>query len=149
MIPSRSLNSGEIAAALVVCALGGFLIWQGSGYPLGSLNRMGPGFFPVGLGIILMGFGAALVLEVKRLDTPPPEWHVRSFVAIMAGLLAFALMLEPFGLVPATVALAVLSSLGDPPLRPRAIAATALALAGIGYFVFLRGFGVQLDAFRW
>lgn len=149
MTQQRSLNSWEIAAALVVFFLGAFLAWHGSSYPIGSLNRMGPGFFPLGLGIILMGFGVALVLEVKRSDTPPPDLKIRPFVMIGAGLVAFVLMLDRFGLVPATITLIVLSALAERPVRPRAIVGTAIVVASIGYFVFLRGFGLQLDAFRW
>ncbi len=144
-----SLNTWEIGAALVVLALGAFLLWQGLSYPLGDLSRMGPGFFPVGLGIILLGFGAALLFEVRKLDTPPPELKLRPFIAIIAGLLAFALMLGRFGLVPATIALVVLSGLGDRPVRPLAIAGTAVAVAAIGYFVFLRGFGLRIEAISW
>jgi hypothetical protein len=145
----QPLNFWEIGAALVVFALGAFLLWQGSGYALGSLNRMGPGYFPVALGVILMGFGVVLLCEVKRLDTPPPDLKFRPFLMIGAGLVAFALMLDRFGLVPATIALTVLSALADRPVRPRAVLGTAAVVAGIGYFVFLRGFGLQIDAFRW
>lgn len=149
MTSSRSPNLWEIGAAAVVFALGAFLVWQGSEYPLGSLNRMGPGFFPVGLGIVLMGFGVALIYEVRRSEAPPPDLKLRPFVMIGAGLLAFVLMLDRFGLVPATVALTVLSALADRPVRPRAVIGTALVVAGIGYFIFLRGFGLQIEAFRW
>jgi len=145
----QPLNLWEIGAALVVFALGAFLLWQGSGYALGSLNRMGPGYFPVALGVILMGFGVVLLIEVKRIGTPPPDLKLRPFVMIAAGLVAFALMLDRFGLIPATVALTMLSALADRPVRPRAVLGTAIVVACIGYFVFLRGFGLQLDAFRW
>jgi hypothetical protein len=149
MTPNRVPNYWEIGAALVVFVLGAFLVWQGSEYPFGSLTRMGPGFFPVALGIILMGFGVVLLAEVSHLDTPPPDLKARPFMMIFAGLVAFAFMLERFGLVPAAVALTAISALGDRPVRPRAIAATAAVVAAIGYFVFLRGFGLQLDSIRW
>lgn len=149
MSPSRSLNRWEIGAALLVFALGLLLVWEGMSYPLGSPVRMGPGFFPVSVGLILIGFGVALVFDVRHLDTPPPDLHLRPLVAIVAGLLAFAVMLDRFGLIPATVVLVALSALGDRPLRPRAIAGTAVVVAAIGYFVFLRGFGIQLEAFHW
>lgn len=149
MSPSRSLNPWEIGAALLVLALGLFFLWEGSSYELGAPTRMGPGFFPVGVGLILAIFGAALIFDVRYLDTPRPELHLRPFIAIVAGLLAFALLLGRFGLVPATVALVVLSALGDRPVRPLAIAGTAAVAAAIGYFIFLRGFGLQLEAFHW
>ena len=148
-MPGRRLNIWEISAAFVVFALGLFLIWQGSSYPLGSLTRMGPGYFPVALGVILLGFGAALIFEVRRHDTPPPDLKLRPFIMITTGLIAFVLMLDRFGLVPAAVALVVLTALADRPVRPRAIVGTAVVVAGIGYFVFLRGFGLQLAAFNW
>lgn len=149
MTPSRSLNIWEIAAALAVFAFGAFLAWHGSNYEIGSLTRMGPGFFPIGLGIILMGFGVALAFEVRHLETPAPNFQLRSFGLITAGLFAFAFMLDRFGLVPATAALIVLSALADGPVRPRAIVGTAVVVTAMAYFIFLRGFGLQLQAFIW
>lgn len=149
MTTGRSLNYWEAGAALIVVALGVFWLWHGMSYPLGSLTRMGPGFFPVSVGIVLIGFGVALVFDVRHSETPPPDVQPRPFIAIFAGLLAFAFLLHQFGLVPATVVLIVLSALGDRPVRPLAIVGTAVVVAAIGYFIFLRGFGLQLEAFHW
>jgi hypothetical protein len=145
----RSLNIWEISAAFVVFALGLFLIWQGSSYPLGSLTRMGPGYFPVALGVILLGFGAALIFEVRRHDSPPPDLKLRPFIMITTGLIAFVLMLDRFGLVPAAVALVVLECACRSAGTAARYCGTAVVIAGIGYFVFIRGFGLQLAAFNW
>ena len=145
----RSLNLGEIAVALLVILLGVFMIWEASGYPFGSLRRMGPGFFPVWLGVVLILFGAALLLEVSFLEVRRLAVPVRALVLVPLGLVAFALMVEPFGLVPATFVLIVLSALASRPVRLQVVFWTAVVVTAMGYLVFLRGFGIPLDAIGW
>lgn len=146
---SGALNLREIIVALVVVATGGFVLWEGSAYPLGSLTRMGPGFFPVVLGIALIGIGTLLVFEVARANTPPPDLSLRPFAMVTAGMLSFAVLAERLGLVPAVVALVVLSSLGERRIRPWTIALLAAALSLLGLLLFVHGFNLPFSAIRW
>lgn len=145
----RSLNVWEIVAALAFIAVGAFMIWEASGYPYGSLNRMGPGFFPVWIGVVLIAFGISLVFEVRYLATPTPALALRPFTMIPLGLLAFALMIEDAGLVPATAALVLLSGLGERPVRPRALLGTTATITALAYVVLIGALGVPLNAFWW
>jgi len=145
----RTLNVREIVAALALVAVGAFMIWEASGYPYGSLSRMGPGFFPVWIGIVLIVFGVSLVLEVRHLATPPPVLAIRPFTMVPLGLIAFALMIENAGLVPATAVLVLLSGLGSRPVRPRALFWTTAVITLLAYVVLIRAIGVPLRAFWW
>lgn len=55
------VGARDLLAGLVVMALGGFVVWHGLGYRLGTVSRMGPGFFPVMLGWLTVALGALLV----------------------------------------------------------------------------------------
>lgn len=145
----RRLNIAEILAALAFVGLGAFMLWQASGYPYGEIRRMGPGFFPVWIGVVLVGFGVALVLEVRHLKTPVPPVAFRPLLAIPFGLLGFALLVERAGLVPATMLLIAASTLGDRPFRPRAALLTTVAVTALAYLILIRGLGMPLDAFAW
>src|SRR5690606_16144409 len=112
------VNLTELVGGLLAIALGAFAIWEAGAYPIGELSQMGPGYFPVALGVVMIGLGAALISEGTRADAAPTENPVwRSLVFVLAGIGAFALLLERAGLVPAAAALVVLSSLAGPNFR--------------------------------
>ena len=50
----------DFLAGLIFVAFGIAAIVLGSGYPLGTAARMGPGYFPRILGILLIVLGGAL-----------------------------------------------------------------------------------------
>lgn len=78
-------------------------------YDFGSLRRMGPGFFPVVLGLGLAGLGVLISLPAwgRPGQLRPFAW--REVIGIVAALLVFGLLLNRLGLV-ATTALTVLIS---------------------------------------
>lgn len=146
---ARSINWLQVGAALLLGLLGLYVIVQGSGYDMGSLRRMGPGFFPVMVGSVLLLFAVLLVLEVWHSEKEKDFWIPRPLLTICAGFVAFGALLDRAGLVPATVAMVVLVSLAEKPLRPMATVATAIGLSVLGVLVFIYGFGLPLDAFAW
>ncbi|WEX08706.1 tripartite tricarboxylate transporter TctB family protein [Chelativorans sp. AA-79] len=147
--PAGRFNRWEIVGAGVLFLLGLFLVWGGSGYPIGHLSRMGPGFLPVVLGVILLLLAVALIPEALHGSAESPSVPVRSFVAILAGLVAFALMVDRMGLVPAAFVLVLVSAFGDSTMRLRRALATAVAVSIIAYLVFLKGFRLPLHPFWW
>lgn len=147
----RLANHGEFVLAGAIFLIGIYVLLKGGGYQLGTLSRMGPGYLPVLLGILIAAAGAALVWRawrVPRTDVAAPI-PLRDFLPVMAGLFAFALTAERLGFVPATAALIVLSSLGERPVRYGEIALTAAVTCLAGYLIFVYGLNVPLPAFRW
>lgn len=146
-----SVNSTELAGGSIAMAIGAFAVWEASGYSIGELSQMGPGYFPLALGLIMIGLGAALIYEGRRADAEPaerPAW--RTLVAVLAGIGAFALLLERTGLVPASVALVLLAALAEPQFRPGQTVLLALAVSAISVLIFSLMIGMPLPAFaRW
>jgi MFS superfamily sulfate permease-like transporter len=110
---------------------------------------MGPGFFPTALGWILVGLGTAIaaggVLRAGLL--PRPEW--RNLIAVLAGILAFALMVERFGLIAATAALVLITAAADrsSTLRDTVILAVCLVAMAVG--IFVQGLGIPFRLWKW
>jgi len=142
-----------VPPALLALA-GGAAALVGSAYPFGRLTAMGPGFLPVALGLLLAVIGAGLVVlavrEVlagpERPDVLPPT-RLRPLGAVVAGMVVWALVAERAGLIPATVALVIISSAAWPSPRWRSVLWLALALGTAGYFLFVTELGVPLAAF--
>ncbi len=146
---SGSINKAETAAALVVVAEGVIVIAVGWSYPMGTVARMGPGYVPVLLGGALALIGVGLVFEVLRSDPTRLAFSPRAFIALMSGLVAFAVLVERAGLVPAIWALVFLSVMGEKPVRIKNAVGISIGMSLIGVFVFIKGLGVPLSIFWW
>src|SRR5690606_27613378 len=128
-------------------------LWVGlhsvSTFDVGEINRMGPGMFPAGLGVLLAAPGAAIALPAWFRGGPLPEIDWRATGFIMLGVLAFALTVAPFGMVPAIFLLTVAAVMADTKIGLVGTVLLAIALAVIAYIVFRLGLGIVLEPFRW
>jgi len=145
----KRLNKWELLGAGAVVLLGGFIALEAASYPVGTLSEMGPGFVPLALGVLLMILGIGIGIAECRSERKAPVVRFRPLLLIAAGVIAFGVLVERSGLVPATVALVVLSSLAERPVRPLSIVINAIVLSVIGVLVFLKGLGIPLSAFNW
>ena len=130
----------DVAAGLLLMAIGGFFLWWGWEYPVGRGWRVGPGWMPNAVCIILLALGALIALRGARaqgrriaIAMPPPValwWIVvatMSFVAI-----------ERLGLAVTAFVAAVLASLPSPDFRWRdaLIFASVLTVFCVALFVY-------------
>lgn len=145
----RNINWAETFAALAVMAIGLFLTIEGSDYPMGSLQRMGAGFMPVAIGVILMLFSVGLLIENMFADREALPLRLRPILAVGAAVLFFALTVRSAGFIPATIGTIVLAAIADAPFRPLRAAFTGAVISALGYLVFVTGLGLSLDPFWW
>lgn len=113
-------------------------------YPMGSLARPGPGFGPFLVACLIVGLGAAIMVEVHNGSFKPFRMPLRPLLATGAGILAFAILVERIGFMPATVALMLLSGLGERRLSYWPLLGVAVVMAVFGSAVFIWGLGVPL-----
>ena len=128
----------------------------GLGYSVGSLARMGPGYFPVGLGVLLVLTGVAIVIGARlqqaplpavRRETPPAEW--RGWSCIVGALFAFIVLAHYGGFVPASAAVVFISAMGDHRNTRRDAALLALAMVAVLVLVFWWGLKMTFPLFGW
>ncbi|MCW8085363.1 tripartite tricarboxylate transporter TctB family protein [Sabulicella glaciei] len=148
MTTSRDYMDMLGGAVLTVFGLW-FMLHAFGEYNIGELRRMGPGFFPAVLGGLVAGFGALIFLPALFRAGTRVQFDTRPFLAIVAGILAFAFVVEPFGLVAATAVLVGITAMGRVAIRPVEIAIMAVCLAAIAVLVFSWGLGIPLHPFRW
>lgn len=145
-----------MAGGMLAMALGSFSMWEGATYAVGTARRMGPGWFPVALGILLLALGLLLVIWSLRrgsvMAEPKAEnepLDLRGLAAVSAGIAAFALSLERFGLIPAVFSLVLFSSLAAGPLRLLRLVGLATVISLLAWLVFRLGLGLPLPAIIW
>ena len=116
------------------------------GYSLGSAGRMGPGYFPLLLGLVLGSLGALLIGRSLVLDGEPvPRLHVVPLAIIAVAVCLFGLAIEPLGLVVSLAILVVLSAWAGPQFRLIETMALALALIVFSVGVFVYALGLTLN----
>jgi hypothetical protein len=126
---------------------------QGASYPMGTLGRMGPGFFPAALGTMLALVGVAIAIAGRFTAAESdehvagPEW--RGWACIAGSIVAFVVLGTYGGLLPATFAIVFISALGD---RDNTLVG-AVVLAGlmvaVCVIVFWWALQLQFPLFAW
>lgn len=135
----------DFYAGLLFIAFGIAAIVIGRSYPLGSAARMGPGYFPRLLGILLIVLGGALSLAALRGQGPPlPGWKWRPISIVLLSVVAFGLVLTHAGLVLSTIGLIVIASTASREFRFRDSVLSSVLLAGLSVGVFVIGLKLQL-----
>lgn len=138
----------DFGAGLLFAGIGLAAIVIGSGYPVGTAARMGPGYFPRGLGMILIGLGAILIFKGLRTSGAPlTVRNVRPLVIVMGSVLVFALTVNYLGLALGSALLVLLSSTASHEFRKVEALIAAVALAVFVVIVF--GYGLKLQLPLW
>ncbi|MFN3207580.1 MAG: tripartite tricarboxylate transporter TctB family protein [Roseovarius sp.] len=124
------LLSTEVIAGLGVLALSlGFGIGALS-YDIGALARMQAGYFPLTVGVIGALLGLALI--VMGILTPGETAKapaLRPVLLIPAAFIAFSLVIDRFGLLPAIVVCGTISAKATPSTSWRAAVLLSVGLA--------------------
>jgi hypothetical protein len=135
----------DLLSGLIFVAFGIAAIVLGSAYPLGTAARMGPGYFPRILGILLIVLGAAIVLRSLRVKGEPlPGWKWRPFLIITISVILFGIVLLPFGLVLSTIMLIIFASFASTEFRLKEALISGVVLAALCVGVFVIGLKLQL-----
>jgi hypothetical protein len=120
-------------------------------YTLGEGARMGPGYFPLMLGVVLAALGLFIVFEAVVVETADGEkigpWAWKPLGYIIAANLAFGLLLgglprlgiPAMGLIVAIYGLTFIASLASEEFNAKEVAvlATVLAIGSWLAFVWL------------
>ncbi len=140
----RTADRLDLLSGAILLVLGVFVVWESGHYGMGRMANIGPGFFPRALGVVLVLAGIGTMIgALGRTGTLPPL-RLRVAVAVGGSLLAFALLVEPFGIVPATVALTIVSRLAEPRPSIVRVLVLALGLSALCAAVFVWGLNLPL-----
>lgn len=145
----KSKDTQDIVGGLALVAIGLFASLYAQQYEFGDLNRMGPGYFPVVLGMILAVLGALIAIPAFMRRGEPVHVEYKTFALVMASLIAFALTLKVLGLVLATALAVIISSLADRDITWKARIILAVCVAGLTWLVFIFGLSMTLPTWPW
>jgi putative tricarboxylic transport membrane protein len=143
------INYGESAVAAAIILFAGTMAYIGFGYPVGTIGDMGPGYFPVMVSLAAVAIGIVIFFEVLFAPREDHQVSLRAVAFVLISLLAWALLAERFGLVPATVALVLLASFARPPVFLFQAGMTAVFLSIAAVAIFIYAFDLPLPIVNW
>jgi hypothetical protein len=122
--------------------LGLAFAWKATSYSMGTAARMGPGYFPYWLGIIMAGIGAIVLLtsfSKMAEETEIAKFDFKILAIICVSVLAFAVMLRPLGLLLSIMAVVLISSTAGHDHNWKTTVINAVCLTVLCWAAFVKG----------
>lgn len=147
----RTLTSerpiGDVLAGLIFILFGLAFAIGALEYDIGSLLQMGPGFFPVVLGLVLAALG--VLIAVKGFVAPENvaigsvPW--RSAALLVAAILFFGLTVRGLGVAPSLFGTSLLAAMAGPGIRFVVAGAIAAGLTIACVLIFVVALSLRLE----
>ena len=147
----------DFFSGLVFMAVGGAFAWGATSYTIGTGARMGPGYFPLMLGVLLTILGAVVAFKALVIETEDGQkigkWIWRPVGYIVAANLAFgvllgglpAIHLPAMGMVIAIVALTLIAAKAGTEFILKEILILSLILVVGSYVTFILLLKLQIQ----
>lgn len=145
----------DFFCGLMFMAVGGAFAWGASTYNVGTGARMGPGYFPLMLGVLLAVIGAAITFTALVVETEGGgkigkiAWKPLIFVIsanVVFGILLAgvpAIKFPAFGMIVAIYALTFIASMAEDGWKFKTTLILATVLAVGSYIAFVLALKLQ------
>lgn len=123
--------------------------WGATTYTVGNGARMGPGYFPLMLGILMAFLGLIIIFNAMVVETeggdPIGKWAWKPIFFILGANLSFGVLLgglpsikvPAMGMIAAIYALVIIASLAGERFRLKEVLILATVLAVGSYLAFI------------
>lgn len=141
--------SKDFLSGLMFIVFGLGALYFGQKLALGTPVRMGPGYVPRMLSLILLGLGGIICVVALFSGSDVverPKWKPLTMVTV--GIVAFALLFERAGLLPALVVLVFIASLGGEEFKLTEVIGNIVVLAILCTVVFKVGLGMNISVIQ-
>ena len=145
----------DFFSGLMFMGVGVAFAWGATNYTVGTGARMGPGYFPLMLGIVMTVIGALMTFFALTVETVDGakigKWAWRQVGYILGANFAFGVLLgglpslgiPAMGLIVAIYALTFIASLAGNEFNAKAVFVLATVLAAGSYGAFVLALKLQ------
>ncbi len=153
----RIKSQKDFFAGLLYAVIGIGFSWGATNYNIGDGARMGPGYFPLVLGIVLAGIGAIVMFRSLVVETPDGDpigrWAFKPLIFIIAANFLFGILLggwpllgiPAMGMIIAIIVLTFVAALAGDQFRFIEVLILAILLAALSWFAFVWGLNLQFQ----
>lgn len=141
----RIPNPKDFWTGIVFVAFGAAGVLLAREYPFGTAFKMGPGYFPTVLGLLLAGVGLLIVLRgLFRSGTAVSAFAYRELILVLLGTVLFGLLLRGAGLIVAVLLLVGISAPASRQFRWGPTVALGVGMATFCVLVFAKALGMPI-----
>lgn len=138
----------DLAAGLLLMAAAAFFGWQVLDLEIGTSLRMGPGYFPMVLSILLFILGALVALKsAGRAGEPFGRISWRGMAFILPAPVFFGLTVRGLGFVPALFITTLIAAQASVRMRPLPALVLAVVVTALSTLIFSYGLGLPFRRF--
>lgn len=153
----RIKSQADFFSGVMFAAVGAAFAIGATTYNIGDGARMGPGYFPLMLGILLAVLGALVMFQSLVVETvdgdPIGKWAWKPLFFVIAANLAFGVLLgglpsigvPAMGMIIAIYALTIISSLAGEHSKLRDVLVLSTILAAGSYVAFIWALKLQIQ----
>ncbi|HEX7868384.1 MAG TPA: tripartite tricarboxylate transporter TctB family protein [Variovorax sp.] len=147
----------DFFSGLMFTVVGVAFAWGATTYTVGTGARMGPGYFPLMLGILMALIGLGIMFSGLTVETTDGEkigkWAWKQVVFILGANLAFGILLgglpsigvPAMGMIIAIYALVIIGSLAGHEFKLPSVLVLATVLAVGSYVAFIWALKLQIQ----
>lgn len=144
----RIPNPKDFWTGVIFVALGAAAVVLAREYPFGTSIKMGPGYFPTVLGMLLAAVGLLIVLRgLLRSGTAVDKFAYRELILVLSGTVLFGLLLRGAGLIAAVLLLVGISAHASRKFRWGPTVALGAGMAAFCVLVFVKALGMPIPMF--
>ena len=140
----------DLWASVMYIGTGALGMWIARDYPFGSALRMGPGYFPSVLGGIMVVMGVYVIALGLRKDHEKiiGNWSTRALIVLPLSMVAFGILMEEAGFIPAMAALIPISAAAGRDFKWLEVAALTIGLTIVCWFGFIYLLGLPYPVIK-
>ena len=152
----RIKSQKDFFGGLLYVVIGGGFAIGSTNYTIGDSARMGPGYFPLLVGILLAILGAVIVFKSLVVETPDGDpigkWAWKPLVYIILANFLFGLLLggvpslgiPSLGVMIGILVLTLVAAKAGPEFKLKEVIILAIVLAAGSWLVFIWGLNLQM-----
>ena len=153
----RIKSQKDFFAGLLYMGIGIAFAWGATNYNIGDGARMGPGYFPLLLGIVLAVIGAIVMIRAMVVETadgePIGQWAWKPLIFIILANFLFGILLggvpslgiPALGVMVGIIVLTLVAAYAGPEFKLKEVIILAIILAVGSYVVFIWGLNLQMQ----
>jgi hypothetical protein len=141
----------DLLAGTIYILVGAITFLWSQKYPIGTATRMGAGYFPALLGLVLLALGILATAKglLSKEPDPLPEHKVSPLILMVAAVVSFGLLIERAGLVVATFVCLFFACFRRLRTNPVEVLLLFVGLTFFNVVVFVDFIGMQMPLFWW
>ena len=139
-------NQRDFGAGIMYMVIGLFFTFIATQYPMGTAAKMGPGYFPFYLGILMVLLGLFVAIKAfsaKAAIESIPKFNWKIIAQITGAVVLYGLLLPRMGFLVAVVVLVFVSASASKEFTWKGTAINAAFLVTFTYSVFVLGLKLQ------